>query len=85
MAYNDYYKKKHQRLKEDEDKLLSVFKKKQPKNVDDDLINEITFINNNLFKESELQNYYKMAKSFNYDLSLKITNWIDKLYNLVKE
>lgn len=49
----------------------------------DNLEDEISYINVNLFKKSELTNYYNLAKNYDFNLTTKINDWVEKLIELI--
>ena len=63
--------------------LLDKLYRKFPKSDPDTQINEIEFIQNSLYKASELSAYYTLAKENGFDLSKKILEWARKLMKLI--
>lgn len=81
---NHLKNKERQESKEDDSRqLLDRLYRKFPKSDPDTLINEIEFLQSNLYKASELSAYYTLAKEYNFDLSKKILEWVKKLMKLI--
>jgi hypothetical protein len=49
----------------------------------DTLINEMEFLQNNLYNINELSVYYSLAKENNFNFGEKIIEWAKKLINLL--
>lgn len=76
-------KKEKEKQGDDPSILVDKLYKKFPKADPDSQINEIEFLQSNLYKASELTAYYSLAKENGFDLSKKILDWAKKLMKLI--
>jgi hypothetical protein len=68
-----------------EKEILNLFNSKIPKKLLDKDPDNLDYLQQNLFKMSELGTYYIMSKENKFDLTQKIFIWVKKLIKLIKE
>lgn len=76
-------KQKNKDSSEDITAYVNKLNLKFPKSSPDTLMNEVEFLQNNLYKASELAVFYTLAKENNFDLGKKILEWVRKLMKLI--
>lgn len=87
-ALKKYYVNKSKRTtsSKSSDEVSSLIKKiacKLPKQTPDTLPNELEFLQNHLYKVSEMSVYYALAKENKFDFGQKILEWAKKLMKLI--
>jgi len=83
-AYKKFIEKKNEIYTyiNEEKKLLKSINTKLP-NYKDESFNNFEFIEENVYKEELLSNYYKYSKENNFNVQELIITWINNLYELV--
>jgi hypothetical protein len=84
-ALTKHLKNKSQESSTNDDtfQLLDKLYRKFPKSDPDTQMNEIEFLQNHLYKASELTAYYTLAKENGFELNKKILEWAKKLMKLI--
>ena len=82
-AYKKFLEKKNVFSSQNEEKkLLKSINTKLP-NYKDESFDKLDFIEENVYKEELLSNYYKYSKENNFNVQELIITWINNLYELV--
>jgi hypothetical protein len=81
-AYKTFADKKNA-MKDEVDQTYQNANKQLDKKQVDTSDNEIEYLDKLLFKKSELNTYSHLATSHNFNLTKLITDWVDKLHNIV--
>jgi hypothetical protein len=82
-AYKKFLEKKNVFSSQNEEKkLLKSINTKLP-NYKDESFDKLDFIEENVYKEELLSNYYKYSKENNFNVQDLIITWINNLYELV--
>jgi hypothetical protein len=86
--YENSYKQYQLKIKNDknpetEANLLRDINKTLTSYSPDTIVDGLEFIEKHIYRENELSQYYKYSKQNNFDLSARIKEWCDKLYNII--